>query len=165
MAIGRSLAGPMIHRLSPPGVLLCSAIVSFAGLRWLSVANGYSAFAAAFVFAVGVCYFWPTMLGFVAEYVPESGALGLNIMGGVGMLAVAIVLPVMGHWYDANKAHALGQGLGNVAAQLSAGRQTLQTISFIPLILIVVFIGLYLRYRKGPEEHLDSELSNVQSEA
>lgn len=161
MAVGRTFAGPIVHRLSPPGVLLGSAIIACCGLLWLSVASGYMAFLAAFVFAVGVCYFWPTMLGFVAEYVPESGALGLNIMGGVGMLAVAFILPIMGHWDDVHKANALSQGLQQSAAALQAGRQTLQTVSIIPLILIFAFTFLFIKYRKGPEHHLNAKLKKA----
>ena len=48
--------------------------------------------------ALGVCYFWPTMLGFVNENLPKTGALGLNLMGGAGMLAVSIYTIFMGHY-------------------------------------------------------------------
>src|SRR5690606_33776550 len=76
MATGRCLAGPMIHRLNPPGVLLGSAITSCIGLYSLSVAQRAAmSMLSAIVFAIGVCYFWPTMLGYVAEYIPKSGAL------------------------------------------------------------------------------------------
>ena len=46
-------------------------------------------FAAAAVFAIGICFFWPTMLGFVSENIPESGALGLSVFGGAGMLSTS----------------------------------------------------------------------------
>ncbi len=161
MAIGRSFAGPVVHKLSPPGVLLLSSIFAFIGLMWMSVTHGYTTFAAAFVFAVGVCYFWPTMLGFVAEYVPESGALGLNIMGGAGMLSVAFILPIMGHWYDDNKAQAVKQGFDLANAELQAGRDTLQTVAIIPLILIVAFTFLYIRYRKTPKKELQAKLKSA----
>jgi len=100
MAIGRNFAGPIVKKLSTRGLLLFSAIFAFLGLIWLSYAQGYSTFVAAAVFAVGICYFWPTMIGFVSENIPESGALGLSIMGGMGFLSVSIVLPVMGRFLD-----------------------------------------------------------------
>ncbi len=135
MAVGRYFAGPLIHRLNPSGVLLGSAILSFAGLYLLSIASGagFTMFAA-IVFAVGVCYFWPTMLGFVAEYIPKSGALGLSIMGGAGMVATSMVLPIMGESID------------------TAGPQaTLQFVSILPAILVVLFIALnvYMRGKKS----------------
>jgi len=50
---------------------------------------------------VGVCYFWPTMLGVVSERVPRSGALGLGLMGTVGMATVGLITaPQMGRIAD-----------------------------------------------------------------
>ncbi len=101
MAVGRYCAGPIVQRLSASGVLLASAILSTVGLVLMSKAtNGVAAFAASGVFGVGVCYFWPTMVGFVAERLPKTGALGLSTIGGVGMLAVFFVQPWMGSIYD-----------------------------------------------------------------
>jgi len=98
MAVMRYWAGPVVHRLSPTGILLASAVISGAGLLWLSFGGSMvSVLASATVFAIGVCYFWPTMLGFVSERVPRSGALGLGLMGTVGMAVVGLVTsPVMG---------------------------------------------------------------------
>ncbi len=107
MAVMRYLAGPVLHRLSPTGILLASAALSGAGLLWLSYgASVTSVIAAATVFALGVCYFWPTMLGFVSERIPRSGALGLGLMGTVGMATVGLVTsPQMGAIAD-RAAHA-----------------------------------------------------------
>ena len=108
MAVLRYKAGAVVHRLSPTGILLASAAVSGAGLLWMSAGgSAWSVFAAATVFAVGVCYFWPTMLGFVSERVPRSGALGLGLMGAVGMAAVGWgTSPLMGTIADR---HAHGE--------------------------------------------------------
>jgi MFS family permease len=102
MAVLRFFAGPLVHRLSPTGILVGSAVLSGAGLFWLSFANSTpEAFLSATVFAVGVCYFWPTMLGVTSERVPKSGAMGLALMGGMGMLAVGLVTtPQMGKIAD-----------------------------------------------------------------
>ena len=98
MAVMRYWAGPVVHRLSPTGILLASAVISGAGLLWLSFGGSMvSVLASATVFAIGVCYFWPTMLGFVSERVPRSGALGLGLMGTVGMAVVGLATsPWMG---------------------------------------------------------------------
>lgn len=132
MAVGRFFAGPIIHRLNPPGVLLGSAILSVAGLYWLSVADGAAmTLSAAIVFALGICYFWPTMLGFVSEYLPGSGALGLSVMGGAGMVATSMVLPIMGRSID------------------NAGPQaTLQFMTLLPAILVVLFILVNVLVKK-----------------
>lgn len=102
MAVLRFFAGPIVHRISPTGILVASAVLSGVGLFWFSFAeNVQMAFISATVFAVGVCYFWPTMLGVVAERVPKSGSLGLALMGGVGMLMVGTVTaPQMGRIAD-----------------------------------------------------------------
>jgi MFS family permease len=132
MALGRLFAGPVVHRLSISGMLLFSAIFSFIGLTLLTQVSGAMTFVAAGVFAVGITFFWPTMLSFVAENVPESGALGLSVMGGLGMLSVSIVLPIMGRVMD----------------ESMTGQETIRVMSILPAILIVLFGGLYFYMRK-----------------
>lgn len=101
MAIGRSFAGPVVHKLSPLGLLICSAILSAIGLLAMSYAKSAgAAYVAATIFAIGICYFWPTMLGVTSERFPRGGALLLGIMGAAGMLATSIVLPTMGRIND-----------------------------------------------------------------
>lgn len=101
MAMGRGFAGPIVHRLSPVAVLIGSATFSAIGLYMLSQAHSAAAgWGAITVFAVGVCFFWPTMLGTVSERFPRTGSLGLAIMGGSGMLASFYAQPVIGHKYD-----------------------------------------------------------------
>lgn len=102
MAVMRYWAGPVVHRLMPSGVLLSSALLAGVGLLLMSQGEGVLAtVVAATVFAVGVCYFWPTMLGFVSERVPKSGALGLGLMGTVGMATVGLITtPQMGRIAD-----------------------------------------------------------------
>jgi hypothetical protein len=102
MALLRFRAGPLVERLSPTGLLLSSAVVSGAGLYLLSYAEStVMAFVVATVFAVGVAFFWPTMLGFVNERIPRSGSLGLGLMGGIGMTISGLVtIPAMGDIAD-----------------------------------------------------------------
>ncbi len=102
MAVMRYFAGPLVQRISPTGILVMSTILSGLGLYWLSYAqSGLAAIAASAVFAIGICYFWPTMLGFVSERIPRSGALGLGLMGAVGMATVGLVTsPWMGSVAD-----------------------------------------------------------------
>ena len=147
MTMGRLLLGPIVHRsVAPEVALLASAIFSAIGIYWLSYASGYTAFAAAAVFGLGVSFFWPTMLGFVSEYLPKTGALGLALMGGAGMLCVAFALPVLGGIYDEKVAEATASGASTVVG----GAETLRTIIVLPIFLIVAFAGLvfYMRNRK-----------------
>lgn len=169
MVIGRGLAEPVVHRFSPQGVLLISAILSALGLYLLSTLSGNSIFLAAFIFGIGVCYFWPTMLGFVAENIPQSGALGLNLMGGAGMFAVSVYMMFMGGYYDERLIEKLPEGMSlqeyNAApagsdmamvlsqAKSAAGPEILQATMIIPVILTLAFAGLviYMRNRKKAE--------------
>jgi len=102
MAILRFYAGPVVHRLSPTGILVSSAILAGVGLYWFSFAETTTmAFVSATVWAVGICYFWPTMLGVTSERVPKSGEFGLALMGGMGMLVVGVLtMPQMGRVAD-----------------------------------------------------------------
>ncbi|HJT31382.1 MAG TPA: MFS transporter [Pirellulales bacterium] len=101
MFILRHFAGPIAHRLSPVGMLTCSAALAGVGLFLLSYANdAASAFGYATIFGLGIAYFWPTMLGVTAERFPKGGALALALMGSVGNLSISQVLPQMGRIVD-----------------------------------------------------------------
>jgi len=148
MALGRSFAGPVVHRINPNGMLIFSAVFSGLGLLLLSQSSGYAAFGSALVFAVGICFFWPTMLGFVSEYLPKTGALGLNLMGGGGMFSVSLIIPIMGRWFDEAKTKAVAAGIDPVTADATAGSNTFLKVAVMPLILIVVFSVIYIVRRK-----------------
>jgi len=145
MVIGRAFAGPIVHRLSPTGVLLTSAILASAGLYLLGHTSGNALFAGAIIFGMGVCYFWPTMLGFVSENLPQTGAVGLNFMGGAGMFAVSIYLIFMGGYYD-----KLSAGKSPAAA----GQDIINVTLMIPLVLIVAFVVLFFYMRSKPKPQM-----------
>lgn len=134
MFVLRFFAGPLAHRISPLGMLVGCSILSAIGLYWLgSLQAGVSpiiAFAAATVFGVGKTYFWPTMIGVTAEQFPRGGALLISLMGGAGMLSVAVALPIMGGFFDKYGAGA-----------------ALQYVAVLPVILTVVFGALYFYFR------------------
>jgi MFS family permease len=144
MAVGRYFAGPLVHAINPIGVLLFSAVVTTIGVFLLSIATGGLVYLAAIVFAIGVCYFWPTMIGFISEYMPDTGALGMSIVGGAGMLGLSAWTPVIGGWIDTATAKAQAAGLDETAVTLAAGQDTLSKILVFPIILIVCYLGLYL---------------------
>jgi MFS family permease len=153
MALGRSFAGPVVHRLNPNGMLIFSALFAGIGLLLLSKATGSGAIGAAVVFAIGICFFWPTMLGFVSEYLPKTGALGLSLMGGAGMFSTSLILPVMGKWFDDAKAKAIAGGAETVAAETIAGSDTFLKVAVMPAILVVIFVLIYVFRRKHYAAH------------
>lgn len=157
MVVGRGLAEPVVHRFSPQGVLLISAILSVAGLYLLGHSTGNMIFVGALVFGMGVCYFWPTMIGFVAENLPKTGAVGLNFMGGAGMFAVSLYLIFMGGYYQDLVESKLPAGVSETEktalleeATKAAGPEIINVTLIIPIMLVVAFTGLviYMKNRK-----------------
>lgn len=150
MAVGRYFAGPIVHRFNPIGMLLASAIVSALGLFLISQAGGAMVYVAAAIFALGVTYFWPTMLGVVAEYMPRTGALGLSLLGGAGMIGLSAWQPVIGGWLDEARQTAITSGTTDAEADIVAGQAALSTLNVFPVVLIVAFGVLLLLRLKRP---------------
>lgn len=148
MAVGRFFAGPAVRALGQTGVLLASAILAAIGIYMFSTVTGPLAYVATIIFALGVCYFWPVMIGAVAQRVPESGALGMSIVGGVGMFSTAIFQPFIGSWIDSARATKAAAGLTGGELELAAGQATLVNMLIFPSILIVLFIILFIWQRK-----------------
>ncbi|HTI08414.1 MAG TPA: MFS transporter [Puia sp.] len=164
--LGRAFAAPIVHRLAPQGVLLISAILSALGIYLLIHLQGAAIFGGAIIFGLGVAFFWPCMIGFVAENLPKTGAVGLNLMGGAGMFGVSIYMMFMGGYYDrlmigklpagasldAYRSAAPGTDMAKAFndARSAAGPEVLNTTMIIPVVLIVAFGGLvyYMRNRK-----------------
>jgi fucose permease len=164
MALARQFGGTLIHNLKSTVVLLTSATLAFIGLIMLGYMSGVMIFASAAVFALGIAFFWPSMLGFVSENIPESGALGLAIMGGIGFLGGAIAQPALGAIFDAQtlaavpadqtiaalKAAAAGtsEALTWANVQLAGGAHTLRYVAIVPAVLIAAFTYLFILKRK-----------------
>jgi len=130
------------------------------------------------VWGIGVCYMWPTMLAVTSERFPRGGALLMGLMGTAGMISIQFVLPWMGSIYDAATQKALPQGMALkeamamatsqplVKQQLEAARTAASgvaftTVSYLAIILVVVFALIWLSDRaKGGyrAERLDDEM-------
>jgi len=94
MMVLRFFAGPIVHKLSPIGLLIISSVLAIVGLFVLSKTGSSGLgviFAAATLYGVGKTFFWPTMLGVTAEQCPKGGALTLNAISGIGMIAVGVL--------------------------------------------------------------------------
>jgi MFS family permease len=91
MFVLRFFAGPIIHKVSPLGLLAICSLIAAAGLFLLSQSTGVMILVAATIYGLGKTFFWPTMLGVVAERFPKGGALTLNITGGLGMIAAGVI--------------------------------------------------------------------------
>ena len=132
MATGRMLAGKLVHRLSPMGLLIWAAALSCVGLLDSAWPNPARPHWSRNGFRSGVCYFWPTMLGITAEWFPNGGALLLAIVGGAGNLSVALTLPMIGRIYDVDGPHL-----------------ALREVAVLPLVLIAIFSGIRFADRRA----------------
>ena len=152
MALIRFFAAPIVKVLGSTGILWTSSILAAIGIYLFSTVTGPMAYVAAVVFAMGVGLFWPTMIGFIAQNVPLSGALGMSIIGGMGMFSTAIFQPFIGKWIDEATAQKMSEGLTGDAMELAAGQATLSTMLMFPAILIVAFgiLFFWMKGRKSP---------------
>jgi MFS family permease len=141
MVLGRAFAKPVLKMITPQALLVVSAALAALGIFMFTTVTGPMLYVAAVIFGMGVCFFWPTMLGFVNTNLPKTGALGLNLMGGAGMFAVSIFTLFMGGYYDRIVAGAGGN-------ETLAGKEVLQATLVIPIILVVAFVILVF-YMKG----------------
>ncbi len=165
MFVMRHFAGPIVARISTPGLLTVSCVFAALGLYALAVADSPAlAFAAATIWGIGVCYLYPSMLGSVAERYPAGGALFLGIMGFAGGMATQFVLPVMGQVFDDAKLEAAGgldafsalEGEALATVIRAASIESFQVISVIPLVLVPVFIVIWLVDRSRQAANIQS---------
>ncbi|NRF40794.1 sugar MFS transporter [Pedobacter foliorum] len=157
MTLGRLFTGPVVAKLGQTGVLLGGAFLAALGIYMFSTVTGPIAYLAAVIFGLGVCFNWPVMIGAVAQRVPLSGALGMSIVGGVGMFSTSIFQPFIGSWIDSSTATHTAAGLTGEALQLAAGQDTLVKMLAFPLILIVLFTIFFFWQKKAKPESESGE--------
>ena len=158
VTVGRWFAGPVVASLGQTGVLLGGAIFAAIGIYMFSTVTGSMAYVAAIIYALGYCYFWPVMVGAVAQRVPLSSALGMSIIGAVGMFSSGIFQPIIGGWIDSSRAGYVAQGLAGNALELATGQATLQKMITFPAILIVLFI-IFFFWQKKSRPVTESEMT------
>jgi fucose permease len=142
MYLMRQFFGNVSHRVPPPALIAVTAISAAVGLFWFSrAATPFAAFAATALVAIGVAFWWPTMLGITSERFPRSGALGLAVIGATGSIATALSGPIMG---------AINDALGP--------RAVMAVWAILPLVLVAIFGAMHLAdKRRGGyrAEHLE----------
>lgn len=96
-------------KLSPVGLLFVCATLACVGLQLTSgVQTVAMAFVALTIYAIGKTFFWPTMLAVVSDRYPQTGAVAISIMGGIGMLSAGLIGgPGLGYGKDRFAAEAL----------------------------------------------------------
>lgn len=160
MFIMRHFAGALEHRLSDMGLLFLCTVPAAVGLYLLSVANSpATALAAATLWALGVCFMWPTMLAAVARRYPSSGPWGIGLIGFAGALAIYFVLPQLGKIYDGAKiakagGHEAFEALQPGSPQMHqvlayASEVSFQSVAVIPVVLFFVFGAVWFFERRS----------------
>jgi MFS family permease len=146
MFLFRFFAGSISHRFSPVGLMWISSILAGIGLFMLSKANSpITGLLAATIWAAGVCFMWPTMLGVASERFPRGGALLIGLMGTAGQVSIQIFVPIMGRIYDDTLKAALDAGQSQPAAEAAAGPVAFERMALIAVVLFVVFGAIWLR--------------------
>jgi MFS family permease len=78
--------------LSPVGILLACSLLAVAGLLATSRIETFTgAMFALLIYAVGKTFFWPTMLAVASDRFPQTGAIAISIMGGIGMMSAGMI--------------------------------------------------------------------------
>jgi MFS family permease len=109
-------------KLSPIGLLLVCSIIACVGLN---LASGMQSFTMALValgiYAVGKTFFWPTMLAVVGDRYPQTGAVAMSIMGGIGMLSAGLIGgPGLGYCKDRFAGEELNKADSAIYAEYKA---------------------------------------------
>ncbi len=141
MTVLRFFGGPLSKLFTPLGLLAICCVLTAIGLVWLSVVQtAIMVFLAATIFGVGKSYFWPTTLGVVSEQFPKGGALTINAIAGVGMIAVGTLGgPAIGTIQDIDKRQAVESQFSEKVNQVTATKE-----------------GIFMEYQYIDQEKLDN---------
>jgi hypothetical protein len=148
-------------KLSPIGLLLVCSIIACVGLN---LASGMQTFGAALIalgiYAVGKTFFWPTMLAVVGDRYPQTGAVAMSIMGGIGMLSAGLIGgPGLGYCKD----RFAGEELNKADAALYAEYKAEKPSAFLNLSATEAFglDGTKLAAAKEAKEKTPQQLAVV----
>ena len=157
MFILRFFAGPIVHKISPVGLLFCSAVVGTGGLLLLGLPMMSTIplwFVAVTIYGIGKTFYWPTMLGVISERFPRGGALALGFSGGVGMLSAGLLgAPLIGYSQDYAATSEL-QKVSPETYELYKSTDRKETSPFLPKIagLDNGKVGVLMNYEANMEE-------------
>lgn len=112
--------------LSPVALLFTCSVLAAVGLQMASTMDTFGAALLAMgVYAVGKTFFWPTMLAVASDRFPQTGAVAISIMGGIGMLASGLIgSPGLGYAKDRFTSEALMESNAAVYNQVKSDKPT-----------------------------------------
>jgi MFS family permease len=126
MFVLRFVAGPIVHRISPLGLLFVSGLFGAIGLTLLGNAQGVAMCVfAATVYALGKTFLWPTMLAVVSEQFPKGGAVAIGMIGGAGALSAGLLGgPAIGFKQDYYASHQLKEASPETYERYRAAKES-----------------------------------------
>jgi fucose permease len=109
MMILRIFAEPFVEKLAPTGMLIGASVLTAVGLYMFAfIETGMiPLLLAGTVFAAGVAFYFPTMVGLMSERFPQAGSLGIVLLIGVGFLGSGASNAIMGDIADGYMPDAL----------------------------------------------------------
>ncbi|MEO5914984.1 MAG: MFS transporter [Luteolibacter sp.] len=118
-------------KVSPIGLLLICSVIACIGLHLASNITSFGmALLALGIYAIGKTFFWPTMLAVVGDRFPQTGAVAMSIMGGIGMLSVGVIGgPGLGYLKDRYS----GEELKKNSAELYAEYESATPSKFLDI--------------------------------
>ena len=133
MMVLRFSAGPIVHSLKPLSLLALSAALAAVGLYLLGSVSGFVLiFAVATLYGLGKTFFWPATLGVISEQFPKSGALGINMIAGIGMLSVGTLGAAwLGYVQDVDTSSTLKADHSAVFVKATAATETKSFLGMI----------------------------------
>lgn len=126
MFLLRFVAGPIVHQISPLGLLCASGVLGAIGLTMLGSAEGVvMCVVAATVYALGKTFLWPTMLAVASERFPKGGAVSIGMLGAAGMLSAGLLGgPAIGFKQDFNASHQLQKVAPDAYSRYKADKES-----------------------------------------
>lgn len=109
MMILRVFAEPFVEKLAPTGMLIGASVLTAIGLYMFAfIETGMiPLLLAGTVFAAGVAFYFPTMVGLMSERFPQAGSLGIVLLIGMGFLGSGASNAIMGDIADSYMPEAL----------------------------------------------------------
>ncbi|MDR9408348.1 MAG: MFS transporter [Balneolaceae bacterium] len=98
MMLLRFFAGPFVEKLSPPGMLFAGSLLTGIGLLLFAFFESglLILMIAATVYAAGIAFHFPTMVGLMSERFPRAGSLGIVLLMGMGFFGAGASNAIMG---------------------------------------------------------------------
>lgn len=102
MMLLRFFAGPFVKKLSPVGMLFFGSFLTGIGLLMFAFFESglLVLMTAATIYAAGIAFHFPTMVGLMSERFPKAGSLGIVLLMGMGFFGAGASNAIMGSIAD-----------------------------------------------------------------